>query len=405
MSWNRLAIRGGKFFLRRNIHFTKNDKYASLRYKAATVSSFYNQAEIDKAASEPSIRLTPTTIMYAGNSSDGLHILRSAQYLQKELPVRLAHIISGMRNLPFIVGCNPIILSIHEQYIHSFQILTDFPTIKTVEDEEQYSQLLRRLLDEHKTVISQLAKGFKECSKYIKDEEIIKKYLDYNLTARLSIRMLVTHHLHLKDKVKDHVGIVNIDMNLKKIIEKWATFVSMISHEKFGVCPNIRISGHINAHFPYLEMPLDYIIPELLKNATRAVIEAHPGSKSSKLPPIIVTLASNDVDFAVKISDRGGGIPPKKLKKIMQYHFTDAERSTDAQIDQSGNLLDSIVDTMNMTTSGPMYGYGFGLPTSRAYTEYLGGSLSIESLPGLGTDVYLRLKHFSSKDDPNPFRV
>ena len=30
--------------------------------------------------------------------------------------------------------------------------------------------------------------------------------------------------------------------------------------------------GHTGAQFPYIEMPLDYILPELLKNAVRATI-------------------------------------------------------------------------------------------------------------------------------------
>jgi [3-methyl-2-oxobutanoate dehydrogenase (acetyl-transferring)] kinase len=46
--------------------------------------------------------------------------------------------------------------------------------------------------------------------------------------------------------------------------------------------------------------------------------------------------------------------------------------------------------------------YGFGLPTSRAYAEYLGGSLTIHSMQGLGTDVYLRLSHFNASE---PFRI
>lgn len=37
---------------------------------------------------------------------------RSAQYLHKELPVRLAHCITAFRQLPFIVGCNPSLLSV-----------------------------------------------------------------------------------------------------------------------------------------------------------------------------------------------------------------------------------------------------------------------------------------------------
>ena len=41
----------------------------------------------------------------------------------------------------------------------------------------------------------------------------------------------------------------------------------------------------------------------------------------------------------------------------------------------------------------PIFRYGFGLPACRAYSEYLGGSLTLESMQGIGTDVYLRLRH------------
>lgn len=82
------------------------------RDKSRTVQSFYNQSAIDVAAAKPSVRLTPTTILYSGKSPDGSHLLRSAQYLHKELPVRIAHRIAGFRSLPFIVGCNPTILAV-----------------------------------------------------------------------------------------------------------------------------------------------------------------------------------------------------------------------------------------------------------------------------------------------------
>lgn len=93
---------------------------------------------------------------------------KSAQYLHRELPIRIAHRIQGIRNLPFIVGCNPTILAVHELYIRAFHITNDFPEILTTADEEKYSQVLRELLDDHKNVISQLAEGFKECRKHIK---------------------------------------------------------------------------------------------------------------------------------------------------------------------------------------------------------------------------------------------
>ena len=92
----------------------------------------------------------------------------------RELPIRISHRIEGFRNLPFIVGCNPTILAVHELYIRSFHILNDFPEILTVTDEERYSHLLRELLDDHKDVVSQLAAGFKESRKYIKVPNTIK---------------------------------------------------------------------------------------------------------------------------------------------------------------------------------------------------------------------------------------
>ena len=93
---------------------------------------------------------------------------KSAQYLQVELPIRIAHRIAGIRNLPFIVGCNPSILSVHELYIRAFHILNDFPEILTKADEEKYTMVLRELLEDHKDVIGTLAQGFKESRKHIK---------------------------------------------------------------------------------------------------------------------------------------------------------------------------------------------------------------------------------------------
>uniref|UniRef100_A0A8C0UHS8 Protein-serine/threonine kinase n=1 Tax=Cyanistes caeruleus TaxID=156563 RepID=A0A8C0UHS8_CYACU len=70
-------------------------------------------------------------MLYSGRSQDGSHILKSARYLQQELPVRIAHRIQGFRNLPFIIGCNPTILHVHELYIRAFQKLSDFPPVST----------------------------------------------------------------------------------------------------------------------------------------------------------------------------------------------------------------------------------------------------------------------------------
>ena len=130
-----------------------------------------------------------------------------------------------------------------------------------------------------------------------------------------------------------------------------------------------------------------------------------------------------------RISDRGGGIPHDLLDKVTEYHFSTAEAS--AQDPRLGGPFRNLMDLSNIGQAGPMHGYdvltphfiprhpqqklphhrdtstphsfGFGLPTSRAYAEYLGGSLCLQSLQGVGTDVYLRLRHIDGKAES--FRI
>uniref|UniRef100_A0A9J8A3Z9 Protein-serine/threonine kinase n=3 Tax=Cyprinus carpio TaxID=7962 RepID=A0A9J8A3Z9_CYPCA len=363
------------------------------RERSKTVTSFYNQSAIDASAEKPSVRLTPATMLYAGKSPDGHHILSSAKYLHKELPVRIAHRIKGFRSLPFIIGCNPTIL----QVVSPPSSLWDF-SIKDQETEARYSKLVKQLLDDHTDVVTMLAEGFRECRKHITDETLVRNFLDTTLTSRLGIRMLATHHIALHEDNPDFVGIICRRLSPKKIIEKWVDFARRLCEHQYGNSPRVRINGHVAARFPFIPLPLDYILPELLKNAMRATMESHLDTPYN-VPDVVVTIANNDTDFVIRTSDRGGGIPHSILDQVMDYHFSTAEQS--AQDPRMSNLFNNI--TNSGPQSGPMHGFGFGLPTSRAYAEYLGGSLTIQSMQGIGTDVYLRLRHIDGKGES--FRV
>ncbi|XP_043909794.1 3-methyl-2-oxobutanoate dehydrogenase [lipoamide] kinase, mitochondrial-like [Protopterus annectens] len=368
------------------------------RERSKTVTSFYNQSSIDVAAEKPSVRLTPTTMLYSGKSLDGNHILNSSRYLHKELPVRIAHRIRGFRSLPFIIGCNPTILQVHELYIRAFHMLSEFPSITDLEMEERYCKMIRQLLEDHRDVVTMLAEGFRECRKHIQDEALVRNFLDHTLTSRLGIRMLATHHLNLHENNPDFVGIICTRLSPKKIVEKWIDFARRLCEHQYGNAPRVRINGHVAAKFPFIPMPLDYILPELLKNAMRATMESHLETLYN-VPDIVVTISNNDIDFIIRISDRGGGVPHNILDKVMDYHFTTAEESN--QDPRLNSLLGSISNSGPQ--SGPMHGFGFGLPTSRAYAHYLGGQLTIQSMQGIGTDVYLRLKHIDGKEES--FRI
>jgi len=358
-------------------------------------SYFYNQQAIDAAAEKASVHLSTATIMYSSSTMDPDHdALVSAQYLHRELPVRVAHRIVGFRDLPFIVGANPTILGVHEMYIKAFHTLSEFPQIISLSDVSRYNQLLKSMLEEQKDVVNSLAQGFKESAKYIKDEEIISRFLNKTLSSKLAVRMLVTHHLHLQDKKAGWIGLINLNMSLHDMVERWVRFAADVAEEKYGHCPRIKISGHIGAHFPYIETPLDYILPELLKNAVRATIEHHSNQTGASLPPVHVILATSNNDFMIKVSDRGGGIPHDMIEKVLKYNYTTAEDSTEKLLEKN-DIFGGMMNAMSQSR-GPMHGFGFGLPTSKAYAEYMNGSLKIISMQGLGTDVILRLQHLDT---------
>lgn len=107
-------------------------------------------------------------------------------------------------------------------------------------------------------------------------------------------------HLYITLLQPDHVGIINRHLRLQDMIERWADFVIRLAQNKYGKAPRIKLSGHINATFPYIQLPLDYMIPELLKNAVRATLEAHVNVSESELPPIQITIANNDIDFIIR---------------------------------------------------------------------------------------------------------
>ena len=98
---------------------------------------------------------------------------------------------------------------------------------------------------------------------------ILKECVFANIKNYEICNLLIKFLLPFKD---DHIGIIKVNMSLKQVVDRWASFVQQITEDNYGHSPEIRISGHVNAKFPYIEMPLDYILPELLKNAVRATI-------------------------------------------------------------------------------------------------------------------------------------
>lgn len=98
--------------------------------------------------------------------------------------------------------------------------------------------------------------------------------------------------------------------------------------------------------------------PNVVISLSRATVEHHWNEEGETLPSIHVTLANNDIDFVVRISDRGCGVEHQHLPHIMDYHYTTASLFYSDSRKEEGGYMDDFVSLTNPgATRGPMHGY------------------------------------------------
>lgn len=379
-------------------------------------------------------------------------LLASANFTLSLLPIRLARRIQALRNLPYIVVSNPNISRIYSNYLHSLSIL--LPSwhaagqghpIATPDDEVNFTNVLAELVATHTDTIPILAKGFLECRKYISPAEVTR-FLDEHLRARIGTRLAAEQHIALHCSSQSclatqdgatarpehpyYIGVIDTALRPSLTIESCAGFVADICELRYGLRPQLYIDGEPDTTFAFVPMHLEYIVTELLKNAFRATVESRsrepvvvtiapepplkpqPGAASSMglaahghgaaygdaVQPLdapgdaMQPLDDNAPGVTIRIRDRGGGIPPEVLPNIWSYSFTTF--SDDDEFPMAGAAAaDGLCAIATASTGGSsIAGLGYGLPLSRAYAEYFGGGIAVQSLYGWGTDVYLRLK-------------
>lgn len=114
--------------------------------------------------------------------------------------------------------------------------------------------------------------------------------------------------------------------------------------------------------------------PVALKRAVRNLVEN--AAKYGRDPWVGVEATRTDV--VVRVGDRGPGLPPEDLARAFEPFF----RGDRARAAGGGS--------------------GLGLPTALAIAEAHGGTLSLSSIPGEGTEAALRLPRASPGDNGGP---
>ena len=387
--------------------------------------------------------------------------IQMADYLRKELPIRLSHRILDLDLVPHLRHMNAV-QAVKEIYIDSFmQITSKMPSsIRTSDEEHDFASLLTALYENHAGVLVQMAQGAYQLRTELRrkqreqrrhkfsiarnndqplvplssSEQEVPNELDCNFArmdechqflerfymSRIGIRFLAGQYLTLRhcNQLKQqstqmespsapkeqhrrnniYIGMICQETSPSQCVRQASIDASNMCRRTFGRCPRVDVSGRLDLTFPYIPTYLHYILLELLKNALRATMETHKNNPI--LPPVQVVIAdgTENEDVVIRVADEGGGIPRSQIDKIWSYLFTTADEKVQKEF--VGDVLDD--KKKDHSQEAPLAGLGYGLPISRGYCRYFGGDLDLISMEGYGTDAFVHLKRLGDTMEPVP---
>ncbi|KAL4203019.1 hypothetical protein AMTRI_Chr02g224140 [Amborella trichopoda] len=365
---------------------------------AKKMSESFSRALIEEVQRWSEMKQTGVSLKYMmdfGSRPTQRNLLIAAQFLHKELAIRIAHRAQELENLPYDLSEKPAILKVRDWYLDSFRDLRMFSEIKDSEDEIAFTQMINRIKVRHNNVVPAMALGVQQLKQDLGRKIVpgdlpeIHQFLDRFYMSRIGIRMLIGQHVGLHDPNREpgRVGQIDTRMSPLKVARNAIDDARGICMREYGGAPEVEVFGDPDFTFPYVPSHLHLMVFELVKNSLRAVEERFMNS-DKVAPPIRIIVADGIEDVTIKISDEGGGIPRSGLPKIFTYLYSTARSPLE--------------EDMNTTSGATMAGYGYGLPISRLYARYFGGDLQIISMEGYGTDAYLHLSRLGDSQEPLP---
>uniref|UniRef100_A0A8C5A3F8 Protein-serine/threonine kinase n=1 Tax=Gadus morhua TaxID=8049 RepID=A0A8C5A3F8_GADMO len=294
----------------------------------------------------------------------------SFAFLRHEVPVRLANIMKEINLLPDNLLGTPSVRLVQSWYLRSLQDIIEFKDKNAEEEKTTYdfTDAVIKILKRHNDVVPTMAQGLVEYKEAYGTDPIVSQNVQYFLDrfymSRISIRMLLNQH---KTPVE-----MDAYENARGLCDRYYMNSPELQMEEF----HVKEDG--SPTVVYVPSHLYHMVFELFKNAMRATMEKY--GDSTDYPPIRAQIALGSEDLTVKVSDRGGGVPLRKIERLFTYTYSTAPRPTSME-----------------ARAAPLAGYGYGLPISRLYARYFQGDLKLYSLEGYGTDAIIYIRALSTE--------
>ncbi|XP_078118009.1 pyruvate dehydrogenase (acetyl-transferring) kinase isozyme 1, mitochondrial isoform X3 [Sander vitreus] len=295
--------------------------------------------------------------------------------------------------LPDNLLSTPSVRLVQGWYMQSFQEILEFKD-KNADDEKvtyDFTDAVIKIRNRHNDVIPTMAQGVVEYKETYGTDPVVSQNLQYFLDrfymSRISIRMLLNQHtLLFGGKVKvnpahpKQIGSIDPNCRVSEVIRDAYENARTLCDRYYMNSPELVLEEFtVNpTAVVYVPSHLYHMVFELFKNAMRATMELY--GDAMEYPAIHAQVALGTEDLTVKVSDRGGGVPLRKIDRLFTYTYSTAPRPS-----------------MDGARAAPLAGYGYGLPISRLYARYFQGDLKLYSLEGYGTDAVVYIRALSTE--------
>uniref|UniRef100_A0A8C7VS09 Protein-serine/threonine kinase n=1 Tax=Oncorhynchus mykiss TaxID=8022 RepID=A0A8C7VS09_ONCMY len=313
----------------------------------------------------------------------------SFAFLRQELPVRLSNIMKELNLLPDRLLTTPSVQLVQRWYIQSLMEILDFLD-KSPDDHsvlQSFVESLETIRNRHNDVVPTMAQGVIEYKDTFGQDPVtsqnIQYFLDRFYMSRISIRMLINQHTLVFDgntnpAHPNTIGCIDSLCDVTEVIRDAFESAKMLCEQYYLGAPELELRVMNCKHSRCYVLTNTWTFSsDVPQNAMRATIETH--EVSHNLPPIRVMVALGGEDLSIKVMDRGGGVPLRKIETLFSYMYSTAPRP-----DFGDNHR------------APLAGFGYGLPISRLYARYFQGDLQLYSMEGHGTDAVIHMKALST---------
>ncbi|KAK9382289.1 pyruvate dehydrogenase [Kockiozyma suomiensis] len=419
--------------------------------------------KINHYSSFPATGVSLRQMVQFGQRPNPGTLFRGAQFLSEELPIRLAHRVKELNNLPDGLSEMPSIQKVRNWYAQSFEELTELPRPKIPQElrdllikaqrknsnGERHGKMLMQntenpsLAGEDYREITQKKSNLNSRRYFVLVDDDITWSPDihqYNKMFTKCLSVIKRRHDPVVATIAQGINEYKHSRQRMQIDSTIQSFLDRFYMSRIGI--RMLIGQHIAINEqPSTENYVGVIctktnVRELAQEAidnARFICQDYYGLFNA---PKVQLVCKPDLHFMYvpgHLSHMLFETLKNSLRAVVETHGAEAEDFPPVKLiiaegkeditikisDEGGGIPRSAIPlvwtymytTVETTPSldpdfsksdfkAPMAGFGYGLPLSRLYARYFGGDLKLISMEGYGTDVYLHLNRLSSTSEP-----